>query len=107
MAGHAAARETEDVVLVHCLTLTFGDAATAAEIATLRDALAALPDQVDVPMSTRLGPDLGDRPGNADFAVVSEFAGVDDFYRYLRHPAHQALPVGPVSAMSSVQFVVD
>ena len=94
-------------MLIHCLTLTFEESATADEVAAFRDALGALPDQVGVPMRTRQGPDLGDRPTNADWAVVTEFRNAEDFYAYLQHPAHQALPVGIVASMGGVQFLVD
>lgn len=93
-------------MLIHCLTITFKGSATADDVAAFRGALAALPDQVEVPMRTRQGPDLGERANNADFAVVSEFQSTADFYTYLQHPAHQALPVDLIESMSSVQFLV-
>ncbi|MGW6425099.1 Dabb family protein [Nocardia sp. NPDC055053] len=94
-------------MLIHCLTITFKSSATADDVTAFGNALAALPDQVDVPMRTRQGPDLGERANNADYAVVSEFHSAADFYCYLQHPAHQALPVELVASMSSVQFLVE
>lgn len=94
-------------MLIHCLTITFKKSATADNVAAFREALAALPDQVGVPMQTRQGPDLGERANNADYAVVSEFRSPADFYTYLQHPAHQALPIDLVESVSGVQFLVD
>lgn len=93
-------------MLLHCLTLTFTDAATDADVEAFRDALAALPDQVPFPIRTRQGRDLGERPTNADYAVVTEFADADDFREYLKHPAHLAVPRDHVASVHSVQFVV-
>lgn len=94
-------------MLLHCLTLRFTDAATDADVEAFRDALAALPDQVPFPIRTRQGRDLGERPTNADYAVVTEFADADDFREYLRHPAHLAVPRDHVASVHSVQFVVE
>jgi hypothetical protein len=89
------------------LTLKFNDSATPAQITEFREALAALPEQVDFPIRTRQGADLGERPTNADYAVVTEFDNRDDFSTYLTHPAHLAVPRGHVESMHSVQFVID
>jgi hypothetical protein len=94
-------------VLIHCLTLKFKESASAAEIEAFRDALAALPDQVDFPIRTRQGRDLGERPSNADYAVVTEFENTEDFSTYLKHPAHLAVPRDHVESIQSVQFLVD
>lgn len=52
------------------------------------------------------GADLGERPANADYAVVSEFANAEDFRAYLAHPAHLAVPRDHVRSVHSVQFLV-
>ncbi|MCM3849054.1 Dabb family protein [Pseudonocardia sp. DR1-2] len=93
-------------MLVHCLTLTFTESATAADVEAFRAAIARLPDQVGVPLRTRQGADLGERPANADYAVVSEFANAEDFRAYLAHPAHLAVPRDHVRSVHSVQFLV-
>lgn len=93
-------------MLVHCLTLRFSESASAADIEAFRDAIARIPGQVDFPLRTRHGPDLGERATNADYAVVSEFADAGDFQRYLTHPAHLAVPRDHVTSAHSVQFLV-
>ena len=94
-------------VLVHCLTLKFKASASATEIEAMRAALAALPSQFDFLIRTRHGRDLGERPTNADYAVVTEFENTENFYTYLSHPAHLAVPRDHVEAMHSVQFLTD
>ena len=93
-------------MLIHCLTLTFKESARAADIEAFAEAIACLPDQLDFPVRTRQGPDLGERPANADYAVVSEFETSEDFAAYLTHPAHLAVPREHVESMRSVQFLV-
>lgn len=94
-------------MLVHCLTLRFAESADHADVEAFRAAIARLPSQVDFPLRTRQGPDLGERATNADYAVVSEFASVEDFQRYLTHPAHLAVPRDHVESAHSVQFLVE
>ena len=78
-------------MLVHCVSVKFKDATTPDQVAAFDTALAALPGQIDLIRRTRHGRDLGQRPTNADYALVSEFADTESFYAYLEHPAHQAL----------------
>ncbi|WPB87867.1 Dabb family protein [Streptomyces malaysiensis] len=94
-------------MLIHCVTLTFKESASAAQIEAFRDALAALPDQADFPLRICQGRDLGERPTNADYAIVAEFESTEDFYTYLKHPAHLALPQDHIESVQSVQFLVD
>ena len=94
-------------MLIHCLTLTFKESATPTQVEAFRAALAALPEQVGVPIVTRQGPDIGERATNADYAVVSEFESTDDFHTYLAHPAHLAVPRDHVESVHGVQFVVE
>jgi hypothetical protein len=93
-------------MLVHCVTLRFRDSASAADIDKFAQAVAALPGRLDFPIRTRQGRDLGERPANADYAIVTEFDTVEDFNAYLVHPAHLALPSEPVESLQSVQFKV-
>lgn len=93
-------------MLIHCVTFTFKDSTTSEQIARLEAALAALPAQLPFTVASRQGPDLGERPTNADYGLVSEFESVDDFHAYLVHPAHRALPVEIVESYVSVQFIV-
>lgn len=78
-------------MLIHCVSVKFKDATTPDQVAAFDTALTALPGQIDLIRRTRHGRDLGQRPTNADYALVSEFADAQAFYAYLEHPAHQAL----------------
>lgn len=93
-------------MLIHCVTLRFRDSASATDIETFAQAVAALPGRLDFPIRTRQGSDIGERPANADYAIVTEFETVEDFNAYLVHPAHLALPSEPVESLQSVQFRV-
>jgi heme-degrading monooxygenase HmoA len=97
--------------LIHCVTVKFKDAATPDQVAALDAALAALPGQIDLIRGTRHGRDLGERPTNADYALVSEFADSEAFYAYLEHPAHQALAhdhlIPLAESFHSTQFLAE
>lgn len=73
------------------MTVKFKDAATPDQVTAPDAALAALPGQIDLIRRTRHGRDLGERPTNADYALVSEFGTAEDVNTYLEHPAHQAV----------------
>lgn len=93
-------------MLIHCVTLRFTQAASPADIDAFTRAVAALPGLLDFPVRTRHGHDIGERPANADYAIVSEFETVEDFAAYLVHPAHLGLPRAAIESMQSVQFRV-
>lgn len=78
-------------MLVHSVTITFTESTTVDQIGALHGALAALPSEIDVIGRTRHGRDLGDRPMNAHYGIVSEFDSAEDFRTYLEHPAHRAI----------------
>jgi hypothetical protein len=94
-------------MLIHCLTLVFKDSASSADVEAFRAALADLPARLPFAIRTRQGPDLGVRPTNADYAVVTEFERAEDFAAYLAHPAHLAVPRDHVATVQSVQFELD
>ncbi|MCP9950975.1 Dabb family protein [Actinomadura madurae] len=94
-------------MLIHCLTVRFKESATPQQIDAFHAALAALPDQIDLPVRTRHGRDLGERPSNAHYGLVNEFESADDFYSFLDHPAHRAVPRDAVESYESVQFLLE
>lgn len=94
-------------MLLHCLTVRFKKSATPQQIETFHTAIAALPGQIDLPFHARQGFDRGERPANADYAVVSEFENAEDFQRFLDHPVHQAVPRDAVESFTSVQFMIE
>ena len=94
-------------MLIHCLTLRFTESARSTDIEAFTQAVAALPGRLDFPVRTWHGHDLGERPANADYAIVTEFESVEDFSAYLVHPAHLGLPREAIESMQSVQFRVE
>jgi hypothetical protein len=77
-------------VIRHVVGLTWTNDATDTDVAAVRAALAALPEQIPEIRAYTFGSDLGLVDGNADFAIVADFDDVDAWHRYERHPAHQA-----------------
>jgi hypothetical protein len=93
-------------MLIHCVAFTFKESATPAQIDAFHAALADLPEKIPFRVTSRQGPDLGERPTNADYGLVSEFESVEDFHAYLDHPSHRALPTEAIESYVGVQFIV-
>lgn len=72
----------------HVLLIRFkvGTDNTAKE--AVRAAFETLPELIPQVQSYSVGLDLGLLPGNADLAVVAEFASDADFLEYSQHAAH-------------------
>ena len=75
--------------LTHVALFTWKPDVTEADIRALGDGLASLPGLVPGIQGYRFGPDAGLGEGNADFAVVAEFADVGAYRAYAAHPAHR------------------
>lgn len=54
----------------------------------LRNALSAMPSQIEQIRSYVHGSDVGVTEGNWDYVVVADFDNVQDFITYRDHPAH-------------------
>ncbi|MFC4945864.1 Dabb family protein [Pseudonocardia sp. GCM10023141] len=97
-------------MLIHCVTVIFKESATSERVAAFDVALAALPAQIELIRETRHGRDLGERPTNADYALVTAFDDANAFHAYLEHPAHQAVVrdhLAPLAdSFHSTQFLV-
>lgn len=95
----------------HVVLFRWQPGTTAAQLAALERALAALPGQVPQIRSYRFGADAQQTPGNYDFAIVADFDDVAAFRTYVAHPAHQqliALHVRPlVAERAAVQYRVE
>jgi hypothetical protein len=75
----------------HVATFVFSEGATDEQVAAVSEGLAGLPAQIPEIGDYHFGPDLGLNEGNHHFAVVADFASVDDYLVYRDHPAHQAV----------------
>jgi len=75
-------------VIRHVVCFRWIEGTTAAQVAAVEAALAALPAQIPELVDYRFGADLGLRDGNGDFAVVADVADAAAWRAYSEHPAH-------------------
>lgn len=73
----------------HVVLFTWAAGTTSQQIDALRAGLGRLPDLIPQILDYRFGDDLGVNEGNADFAVVADFASTDDYRVYRDHPEHR------------------
>jgi hypothetical protein len=90
---------------MHVAIFTWHEGTTRDDIARVESALSAMPSAVPALREYHFGPDLGLRPGTADFAVVavlprSELAG------YLDHPEHQRVVREVISPLIATRTAV-
>lgn len=94
----------------HIALFSWNDDATPAQIAAVTTGLDALATIIPNLVRYEYGPDLCINDGNAQYAIVAEFASVDDYLVYRDHPDHQAFIVQAVRPISrqrtAVQFEV-
>ncbi len=75
----------------HVALLTFVDGATEEQLRAIEDALSTLPARLPQLRAYAIGRDLGINAGNASFAVVAEFANMDDYMAYRDDPEHRRI----------------
>jgi hypothetical protein len=78
-------------MLRHVALFRWSPSTTTADIAAVSTALSALPDSIREIAMYRFGPDAGINEGTFDFAVVADFASLDDYLVYRDHPTHKAV----------------
>lgn len=95
----------------HVLLMTVRPDAEPGQITGLVEALRGLPAQIPEIISYQVGEDLGLRDGNADLALVAEFADEGAWRAYLAHSAHRAVVAEHVEPVvvsrQSAQFLTD
>jgi len=93
----------------HVAMFRFNEGTTAEQVAAVGTGLATLPDQIDVLVAYRFGPDAGVTPGSWDFVVIADLADASDYPVYKNDPAHVAVVndvIAPIVAQAArVQFV--
>jgi Stress responsive A/B Barrel Domain len=81
------------------------------EVATIETGLGKLPGEIPQIQRYTFGADLGINDGNFQFAVVADFASVDDYLVYRDHPVHRALieeQIRPrIGERTAIQFEID
>ena len=75
----------------HAVLFKWKAGTTREQVQALAAGLARLPAEIPEIADYRFGADLGLAEGNADFAIIADFASVEDWRAYSRHPAHLRL----------------
>ena len=75
----------------HVVMFKWVDGVGSAHIEAMADALDALVATVDEVVSYRHGADVGISDGNFDYAIVGDYASVEDYEVYRDHPEHQRI----------------
>ena len=75
----------------HAVLFKWKAGTTREQVQGLAAGLARLPDEIPEIKAYHFGADLGLAEGNADFAIVADFASVEDWRSYVQHPAHVRL----------------
>jgi hypothetical protein len=96
----------------HVVLFTWNTTVRERALADVRAALAELPLLIPEIAEYRYGPDIGVNEGNADYALVADFASQDDYLVYRDHPDHKAFIAmlqagGFVGSRVAVQFAID
>jgi hypothetical protein len=91
----------------HAVILDWTGDATDAQKALVSERLALLPGLIPQIQRYEYGP--GRNPGNADFAIVAEFADEEAFVAYRDHPEHRLFVkevLTPImAARTAIQFL--
>lgn len=97
-------------MLRHVVLLTWTDDVDDDHVAGVAAALDALSTTIAAVVAYRHGPDLGLAEGNADYAIVADFADQDGWTTYRDHPRHLAFLddhlAGRVARRTAVQVEV-
>jgi hypothetical protein len=98
-------------VVRHVALFRWKPETTAADVSKIEAALHQLPSKIPCILSYRFGRDLGVFDGNADFALVADFADQQGLATYANHPDHLAVIqnlVRPIMAQrEAIQYVID
>lgn len=95
-------------MIKHVVLLKWKAGVSPEQVDAVNEAFRLLGDEIAEVASYQFGPDAGIYRGNADYALVAEFANEADLKSYVMHPRHQALladVTGPImESFQSVQF---
>jgi hypothetical protein len=98
-------------MLRHVVLFRWKPNTTEAQVASIESALHRLPAQIPCIQSYRFGRDLLIEEGNADFALVADFADQEGLETYANHPEHQAVVrerIRPImQTREAIQYVIE
>jgi hypothetical protein len=92
-------------MIMHVAVFTWREGTTREDIARVEAALSRMPAAVPALREYRFGPDLGLRPGTADFAVVAVIEQAE-LARYLDHPEHQRVVREVISPLLATRTAI-
>lgn len=78
-------------MLRHVVLFRWIDGISTEQVGAVTDALRGLPQQIPEIARYDVGTDAGINDGNADFAVVADFADRAAYLTYRDHPVHRAI----------------
>jgi Stress responsive A/B Barrel Domain len=94
----------------HVVVIAWQAEASAEQKAQASAGLATLPRLMRGLLSYSFGPDVGVTQGNADFAIVADFADAESYIAYRDHHAHVEViktVIAPIArSRTAVQFEV-
>lgn len=90
----------------HVVLFRFGEGTTDEQVRALSAGLDEMPKAVGVMLDYRHGRDLGINEASYDYAVVGDFATVDDYLAYRDHRDHRALIRDLVTPIVTERFSV-
>lgn len=95
----------------HVVMFQWNEGVDSTQIDGVAAALDRLPAAIPEILTYAHGADAGVNAGNFDYAVVADFATVDDYLVYRDHPQHQAFIAehiaGRVASRAALQYAVD
>lgn len=94
----------------HVVLIAWREEASAEQKEQASAGLATLPPLMRGLLGYSFGPDVGVAKGNADFAIVADFADTESYIAYRDHPAHVEVvttTIAPIArSRTAVQFEV-
>jgi stress responsive alpha/beta barrel protein len=95
----------------HVVLFRWKPETTAEDVSRIEAALRQLPEKIPCIQTYRFGRDLGVQGGNADFALVADFADESGLRTYGTHPDHLAVIsdlIRPITEhREAIQYVID
>jgi hypothetical protein len=90
----------------HVVALRWNDSVSDADLQTLSAAATELPAAIPAIAEYRHGHDLGLADTNFDFAIVADFASLDDYVTYRDHPAHHQFIADHIAGRAAERVAV-
>lgn len=97
-------------MIKHVVLLNWKDGVSQQQVEAITAGLSQLKTQIPEILSYSFGPDAGISRGNANYALIAEFADEAGLKAYVTHPSHQqfldkiAAPI--LKSFQSAQFIV-